>query len=743
MSTDLAQYNSAAERIFKGDNSPMENPLFSLGADLLSEFEIAKTHRTEAEQRWLKDLRQYKGIYEPEVEARMKGSKSFLRKTRVKVESVDARLMDLLFPANRERNYSVEATPEPSVPDEVRNEIGKRLAESLQRMPTKKEVRKAIREFVDECAKRMANRIDDQLAESRYRDVARKVLHSGNLYGTGILKGPLVERRTRLSYVWDGAKFSQKRESFAAPFLTDTPIWRWYPDMTVTDFRVGRYTWEHHRLSHADLVEIGSRKSFDTQTINSYIETYPDGFIKLMNYEQQIRGMGEQKVITSTQISGQYDIYERNGWLTGDVLESCGVNVPADRRHEAFFSNLWMFPDGQIVKAILSPIDGVDWPYEVYYFDKDETSVFGEGIASIMRDDQEMINAAARMILDNAAVTAGPQFEVFVPAFPVNADLTSIYPGKVWPRTGGDFQYPAIRELQFNSHMAELEGILRLFDNNADETLAIPKFTYGDSSAAHGAGATASGLSQLLGQANIALKDLVVNWDEGITRPFISNLYHWNMIYSKDQSIKGDYNVVAKGASSMVAKEVRGQALSMFVSTMQPEQRARVDWAKLTEQQAEVLDLKGIVMSEDQFNEMQNSQAAQMQAQMAQMQQQLAMAMQQGQLAEVQAKAAKAQADASKAEAEAMNKKVEAVFAAMQAAGVAATNPTIAPAGDEILRSAGWKDATPDETTEQVMGGMQPVPNAHANPEREVAKDMLESPHQGQRAGIETTEMQH
>lgn len=56
-----------------------------------------------------------------------------------------------------------------------------------------------------------------------------------------------------------------------------------------------------------------------------------------------------------------------------------------------------------------------------------------------MRDDQKMLNASIRMLLDNGAVTAGPQFEVFVPAFPPTADLTSIYPLKVWPRTGGDF----------------------------------------------------------------------------------------------------------------------------------------------------------------------------------------------------------------------------------------------------------------------------------------------------------------
>lgn len=740
---EQAQYSAAAERIFEGDNSPMENPLFNLGADLLGEFEICKTHRIEAEQRWLKDLRQYKGIYEPDVEAKMKGSKSFLRKTRVKVESVDARLMDLLFPANRERNYSVEATPEPSVPDEVRKEIGKRLAMQLQRAPGKKEMRKAVREFVDECAKRMGNRIDDQLAESRYRDVARKVLHSGNLYGTGILKGPLVERRNRLSYVWDGSKFTQKRESFAAPFIAETPIWRWYPDMTVTDFAKGRYTWEHHRLSRSDLANLAERKTFDTAAIKAYIDVHPDGFIKLMNYEQHIRIMGEQKRITSNHYNGQYDIYERWGWLNGEVLASCGVDIPNDRRHESFFSNLWIFPDGQVVKAILSPIEGVEWPYQVYFFDKDETSPFGEGIASIMRDDQEMINAAARMILDNAAVTAGPQFEVFVPAFPVNANLTDIYPGKVWPRTGGDFQYPAIRELQFNSHMAELQGILELFDNNADETLAIPKYMEGVNPT-NGAAGTMGGLSMLMGASNQALKDLVVNFDEGITRPFITALYHWNMKYARgNDAIKGDFDVVAKGASSMVAKEVRAQALAQFVATLQPEQRGLVKWSELTEQHAEVLDLKNIVMSAEEAEENQNSPMAQMQAQMAQVQQQLQTALMQGQVAESQAKAMKAQADATKADAEAINKKVEAVYAAFQAAGAAAMNPLVAPAGDEILRSAGWKDATPETSTEQAMNAvpqMQQI-EPETNPEREVVKEMLESPHEGQRAGIQTEEL--
>ena len=734
MSNAELQYSQAASALFSGDKSPMENPLFNIGIELLTEFELAKAHRQTAEERWLKDLRQYKGIYEPDVEARMRGSKSFMRKTRVKVESVDARLMDLLFPANRDRNFSVEATPEPSVPKEVEQEIVQKLAEIFQKPPTKQEIKQAVRKFVDSAAKKMANRIDDQLAESKYRDVARNVIHSGNLYGTGVLKGPLVERRTRLSYVYDAEtkSFKQRHESFAAPFLAHVPLWRFYPDMTVTERTDCRFMWEHHRLTRADLVELATRKTFDGPSIKDYIDTYPEGSIKLMNYEQHIRTMGQQQQINSSHKTGQYDIYERWGWLSGDLLSQAGVNVTPDRLHESFFANVWMFPDGKVIKAILSPIEGVQWPYHFYYFDKDETSIFGEGIASIMSDDQEMVNAAGRMILDNAAITAGPQFEVFVPAFPPQANLTDIYPGKIWPRTGGDFQYPAIRQLQFDSHMGELTQILQLFDSNADETLAIPKFTYGDTNARSGAEGTASGLSMLMAQSNISLKDLVVNFDEGITKPFVSDLYHWNMKFSNDSNIKGDYEVVAKGASSLVAKEVRANSLAQFVSTLQPEQRSLIKWNELTNQQGDVLDLKGIVMTEEEIKDQQNSPMAQMQGQMQQMQQQLQMALMQGQVAESQSKAAKAQADASKAEAEAMLRRVEATYSAMQSAGVAATNPTIAPAGDAILRSAGWKDQDEAEGSGAEMAeGAEPA----------APIDDMPSPHEGQQAGIQTEEL--
>jgi hypothetical protein len=88
---------------------------------------------------------------------------------------------------------------------------------------------------------------------------------------------------------------------------------------------------------------------------------------------------------------------------------------------------------------------------------------------------------------------------------------------------------------------------------------------HGDSDVS-GAGKTASGLSMLMSAANLTLKDAVENFDQGITVPFLKEMYSWNMKYTDDDDIKGDYEVKATGSTSLVAKEVRINNLQNFLN---------------------------------------------------------------------------------------------------------------------------------------------------------------------------------
>lgn len=714
MNQDTLEYQLAAADQMQ--DRPPVHALDALGTELLAEFARAELDRRLTEERWLQDIRQYRGKYDPEVLASIgiNRSKAFVRKTRVKVKTVDSRVADLLFPAGSEKNWEIDSTPVPSVSREQRAMAMQQLQILAQGQPVPKEMLdKFLVDVVRNASKAMSKVIEDQLVEARYKDVSIKTIHSGHLYGTGVMKGPLVERKIRTTFVQEGNKWIAKSESYVVPFVDYVPIWRFYPDMNATEIEQCKFVYERHNMTKADLVELSQRKSFNKEKIVTYIKSHPDGEIKLRYYDNELRIIGERTANQGNK-QNQYEVLERWGYLDGVKLKSIGVKVPEDRIHETFFSNVWLLPNGEVIKAVLQPINGVTWPYHLYYFDKDETSIFGEGLASIMRDDQTMLNASVRMMLDNSAITSGPMLEV-TPGLLANTDrMDEMHPWKIWFRNTAQPGQAAVKSIELPSRLADLAGMADRFENNADEVTAIPRYMSGEN-VGSGAAGTASGMSMLMGAANIVIKDLISAWDEGVTRPFLTALYRWNMQFHKDNSIKGDFDVKARGTASLVAREVRAQQLDLFSQAVaNPMDAPFVKRDALLRQRAEAHELSDVVKTEDEVKAEMQDPAVQMQQQLAQAQAQLAMQ-------EMQAKAAKLMADAELSAARAretmanielivataVNKKVEAVYAALQAGGVATSNPVIAPAGDEILRSSGWQDATPNPTIAEL--NTQPV----------------------------------
>jgi hypothetical protein len=729
---DQTEYALAAADQLRDEDKPVA--LDALGVELLAEFARAELDRRLTEERWLKDIRQYRGIYDPDVLAAIgpNRSKAFVRKTRVKVKTIDSRVADLLFPAGSEKNWEIDSTPVPSVSKEQRALAAAELAKMAQQQAQaqaqqqgaqgapvpppnvnqipREVVDQFIQKLVKEAAKKMSKIIDDQLTEARYKQTCLQAIHSGHLYGTGIIKGPLVERKIRTTFVQQGGNWVAKNESYVVPFVDYVPIWRFYPDMNATTLEQCKYVYERHSMTRADMVELSRRKSFNKQKIVDYLNAHPDGEIKLRYYDNELRIIGERTANQGNK-QNQYEILERWGWIDGHKLKSVGVNVPEDRCHETFFSNVWLLPNGEVIKAVLQPINGVTWPYHMYYFDKDETSIFGEGLAAIMRDDQTMLNASVRMMLDNSAIASGPMLEVS-PGLLANTDrMDEMYPWKIWYRNTAQPGTAAVKAIQLESRLGDLAGMADRFENNADETTAIPRYMSGEN-VGSGAAGTASGMSMLMGAANIVIKDLISAWDEGVTRPFITALYRWNMQFHKDNSIKGDFDVKARGTASLVAREVRAQQLDIFSQAVSnPLDAPFVKRDALLRQRAEAHELSDIVKTQEEVEAEQNSPLGKMQQELAMAQAQLTVQKMQGDAAKAMADAqlanARAQetlANIDKLVAEAVNKRVESVYAALQAGGVATSNPTIAPAGDEILRSAGWQDATPNPSIADLNG---------------------------------------
>ena len=88
----------------------------AMGQKMAQEFTQYKSQRHTLEQKWLKNLRQYLGIYDPDVEQQLPANRSraYPRITRVKCISVLSRLINLMFPGN-ERNWELRASPSPEM----------------------------------------------------------------------------------------------------------------------------------------------------------------------------------------------------------------------------------------------------------------------------------------------------------------------------------------------------------------------------------------------------------------------------------------------------------------------------------------------------------------------------------------------------------------------------------------------------------------------------------------------------
>lgn len=92
----------------------------------------------------------------------------------------------------------------------------------------------------------------------------------------------------------------------------------------------------------------------------------------------------------------------------------------------------------------------------------------------------------------------------------------------------------------------------------------------------------------------------------------------------------------------------------------------------------------------------------------------LAKAQQDAQIAQLHAEVTKANAQGEQLDADRLKKVVESVYMAMQAGQVIAAQPNITPVADELLKSAGFKDANPGMPVVQPIQPVQAVQNQEA-----------------------------
>ena len=608
----------------------------SFGFRMRNQFSQNKAYRRPKELQWLEDLRAYKGLYDPDVVIDENNSKVYPKIVRSKVNIVLSRLHEMLFPET-DKNWEMEPTPEPRVDRDIVTQIAMSLVREdpeqpgVPIIPTEKELRLAIKKFVEEACGKMASVVDDQLIEMDYPEETKKVLRSGLMYGTGIMKGPLVGKRTKRR--WEpiaAGEFKEVAESEDIPDLRAIRLWDWYPDMTVTELENAEGSYERHVMTKHDLRQLIKRPDFYGDIITEFLRDHPNGDYVPLNWEVDLQvieveaGSGKQKYSstavtgaaqddnsrsTNRQLGKKYEVLEYWGYVDGQDLSACGIEVPDVALEYA--ANVWVLGN-RVIKANVFP--GALDQYKLFYYEKDETSIFGEGLCRVMRGSALAIGAAARMVLDNASCCAGPQVEINWSLMTPDTDINSIYPRKIWFREGKgmDAQYPALRVYNIDSHIQELLTIVDAFKQFGDEETTLPTWMIGQMVNNETAQATSGRMATI----TVSIKDVVKNFDT-FTEKIMRDIYAWNMEFNPRKDIKGDFNVKARGVSSLVMKEIRMQALTQLTTTLTPEEWAYVPKREFLMEKFKAHDILITLLEEEEVAKLQEAQQNSIQMQLA------------------------------------------------------------------------------------------------------------------------------
>lgn len=635
----------------------------SLGAHIRRSWESAKMAKQETEYRLLDCLRRRKGEYDPnKLNAIRKegGAEIYMTLTTTKCRAAASWIRDILMPAN-ERPWGMEPTPVAEVPDEylmpVIGEIQQQAMQMQQGQQVdmgammeraRDKIRQEAQEKAEDAARRHEDVIRDQMAEGGWDEAFESFIDDFVTYPAAFLRAPILRRVPTLEWLegWQPVKTDTVRPEFERVSPFDL-----YPSPDATGIDDGAYIIERARFTRAQINQLIGVPSYNEDAIRRVLEQYGQGGLRDWLWADgeraELEGRGHEWLSPGETIDGL--IY--SGGAQGVTLLQWGVD-PEEIDDPLAEYEIEAILIGQHVIRVRINRDPLERrPYHKASFQPVPGSFWGQGIPELMADIQDVCNATARSLVNNLAISSGPQVEVFEDRLQPAEDPTDIYPWKIWRTKDSAMtsNNPAIRFYQPNSNAAELLSVYDQFERRADDATNIPRYSYGNENVG-GAGQTASGLSMLMESANKGIKDAIRHIDRGVVRRVVSAMWLHNMQYSDDSSIKGDVNVVARGASAMLIREqthvMRQEFLQLTANELDMSIIGQDGRRKLLETMAEKLDIPGLIPTEEQMHE---SAAQQQQAQEHQQQQatQIEQAKAQAEIAEKQARAQKYGADAA------------------------------------------------------------------------------------------------
>lgn len=506
-------------------------------------------------------------------------SRIFINITRPKTNSAEARLADMLFPLD-ERNWGIKPTPVPELTKAMQEQTtpllnpqtGQQMqvedTESGERRPAT--VADAARIEMDkavEAAKAMEREIDDQLTECEYNWHSREAIRSAARLGTGVLKGPVVITKRAKSWtpVTDGQSTAYVIEMIEkqVPESYCVDLWDFYPDMACgTDIRNAEAIWERKRVTARKLRQLAKTPGYLAEAIVQVLDEGPqkahETRLDSRNFNPESREPVED--------DARYELWERHGDIPVDVLQACGCDTSQMDPLETV-TGCVVLVNQTVIKAYAAALDTEDLIYDVFAWEPSEENVFGYGLPYLLRQcSQRMLNAAGRQMMDNAGASAGPQIVVRRNAVTPADGRHEVRGLKLWYATDETISVKDVFAAHnVPSNVLEYKAIIEMALKFADEEVSFPMIMAGERGTAP---EQVGSMQMLMNAATVVLRRIVKRYDDRVTRRHIGRYYDWNMQYNEKGEVKGDFEVDARGSTTLVQRDLQNQAIQKWLQAL-------------------------------------------------------------------------------------------------------------------------------------------------------------------------------
>jgi len=439
-------------------------------------------------------------------------------------------------------------------------------------------------EIAEQRAKAMNRQIDDRLEEAKLEQRLGTCILEGAMYGGAFLKAPVLRNVMQKAYqlqVPQPAGYQGPSIQFppeiALQYGRHVPVQVQRLLTTIEHPSIWQLFWDFEARTLEDGIGVLQRTMMNTGMLKrlGYVEGYDRVQVEAVLSEQANStgsgkfGQGSNQQINDGPAMQRLSKSDRNievlewwGRVPLRLLQDREAIQPADVLDGDEVEIFCVFVGDRMIRPpVPNPLEGRR-PYHVFPWEDLPHEILGMGVPESIRDSQVMLNGLCRAAMDSKAFSTCPQKGVLGDQLLPGQDPSTDAPGKVWQfKPGVTDIRQAIQWFAPPDTTGNILDFINMFERWADQESGLPNIMHGET--ARFDPKTAFAFSKLLEAGARQLGKVIRNIDSGLIEPIVTAFFDHEMATNPDESIKGDYQVIATGFASYRERLKQGESIQM------------------------------------------------------------------------------------------------------------------------------------------------------------------------------------